>query len=340
ALAFLAASVWGAVWARRPARAGAVVLGLGVGLGLGVRLSWAPVYLAVLALAPPGARLRATGMAAAATLAWLAPLVKIVGAGRLYALTAAHFTGHAGRWGGTVVTEPGVVRLRWLARDVLADGFGVGFDALGLAVGLALVVALAVAVMAWQRAAWRGWRSAVLVVAPYLLWIGLGQNLRDQPRHALPVVVALAAGIALSVTRSRRTLGVVGALAVLVAMRASLDAHARRTIPPPGVQLVELARVQPAGGPIDVFGVSSVRFFETTELSGRAFTAGSLGDVQMRLTHVAALPSRVWVTGEVEGLPGSPWPLEKQATLCRPARIDRRAPCLDVYSWRLPYLPR
>jgi hypothetical protein len=175
---------------------------------------------------------------------------------------------------------------------------------------------------------------------PYLVWITAGQNLRDQPRHALPVVMALAAGIALSAAQSRRTLGVVGALAVLVATRTSLDARARRTIPPPGVQLVELVRAQPAADPVDVFGVSSVRFFETTELSGRAFTAGSLGDVQMRLSRLAALPSRVWVTGEVEGRPGSPWPLEHQATLCRPPRIDRRAPCLDVYSWKVPYLPR
>jgi hypothetical protein len=340
ALACLAACAWGVVRARRPGWAGAIVLGVGVGLGLGVRLSWAPVYLAALVLAPVGARLRAGVVAAASAVAWLAPLVTIVGAGRLYALTAAHLSGHAGRWGGTVVTEPGPVRLRWLARDVLADGLGVGVDALGIAVGLAVVVALAIAVVEWRRARWRGWRSAALVVIPYLAWIALGQNLRDQPRHALPVVVALAAGLALSAAQSRRALWAVGALGVLIATRTSLDAHARRTIPPPGVQLVALARAQPSADRLDVFGVSSVRFFETTELSDRAFTAGSLGDVQMRLTRLAALPSRVWVTDEVEGLRGSPWPLEHEATLCRPPRIDRRAPCLDVYAWKLPYLPR
>jgi hypothetical protein len=134
----------------------------------------------------------------------------------------------------------------------------------------------------------------------------------------------------------------VGVLAVLVATRTALDAHARRTVAPPGVQLVELARAQPSPDRLDVFGVSSVRFFETTfettELAPHAFAAGSLGDVEIRLTRLEALPSRVWVTSEVAGLRESPWPLVHLATLCRPARIDRRAPCLDVYSWTLPYL--
>jgi hypothetical protein len=40
----------------------------------------------------------------------------------------------------------------------------------------------------------------------------------------------------------------------------------------------------------------------------------------------------------VQGRADSPWPLERIATLCRPARIDRRAPCLDVYEWKLPQL--
>jgi len=62
--------------------------------------------------------------------------------------------------------------------------------------------------------------------------------------------------------------------------------------------------------------------------------------VQVRLTRLDALPSRVWVTSEVTGLAASPWPVERLATLCRPPRIDRRAPCLDVYEWKVPYLTR
>jgi hypothetical protein len=195
------------------------------------------------------------------------------------------------------------------------------------------------ALLAWRRAGWRGWAFAVAVVAPYLLWIALGQNLRDQPRHALPLVALLAAALALPASRSRSALAVVGALALVVSLRTALDAQARRTIPPPGQQLVELARAQVAPARLAVFGVSSVRFFELTELADRAFAAGSLGDVQVRLARLDTLPARVWVTGELEGLTGSAWPLEHVATLCRPPRLDRRLPCLEVYAWKLPFLP-
>ncbi|HEY3815599.1 MAG TPA: glycosyltransferase family 39 protein [Polyangiaceae bacterium] len=338
ALACAAACAWGLVSAKRTRWAGAIVLGLGAGLGLGVRLSWAPLFVACLVLAPAGTRARAWAATVASSAAWLAPLVAIVGASRLYALSAAHFSGHAERWGGTALTEPGMVRLEWLARDLFVDGLGAGTDALGLAIGVALILALAVALVAWRRLQWRGWRPALIVVAPYLLWISLGQNLRDQPRHALPLVALLSAALALPAATSRRAFGVVGVLAVLVATRAAFDAHARRTVPPPGVQLLDLARAQASPERLGVFGTSSVRFFETSELAHQAYTAGSLGDVQVRLTRLAALPSRVWVTSEVEGREGMP-SLEHVATLCRPPRIDRRAPCIDVYSWKLPYLP-
>jgi len=319
---------------------GALALGLGAGLGLGVRLSWAPIYLAALALAPRGTRARAWLTASLACASWAAPFVALVGPSKLWALYAAHFAGHASRWGGTVATEPGGVRLVWLARDVLVDGLGAGADALGLAIAALATVAATQTVVVWRDARWKGWPAALVLVVPYMAWIGLGQNLREQPRHALPIAVAIAASLALPAIRSRRAMAVVGALALLVSLRTALDAHARRTVPPAGQQLVQLARAQPSPERLAVFGVSSVRFFETSELASRAFAAGTLGDVQVRLTHLDVLPERVWVTDEVDGRAASPWPLIPVATLCRPPRIDRREPCLEVFEWRLPYLQR
>lgn len=336
ALACAAACVYGLA---SPGRAGALALGLGAGLGLGVRLSWAPVYLAALVLTPRAGRARAWTAAAIASAAWAVPFVAVVGPSRLVALYEAHLAGHASRWGGTIMTEPGSVRFVWLARDVLVDGLGVGADPLGLAIAMVACVAAAQALVAWRAAAWKGWPAVLGLVLPYLVWIGLGQNLRDQPRHALPVVAALAGGLALAAGRSRRARMVTGALALLVATRTAFDAQARRTVPPPGQQLVELARAQPSPERMDVFGVSSVRFFETTELAAHAFQAGALGDVETHLQRVGALPTRVWVTNELEPRDGSPWLLVPVATLCRPVRIDRRAPCLDVLEWKVPYLP-
>jgi hypothetical protein len=321
----------------------ALLLGIGAGLGLGIRLSWAPLFVALLAVAQGRVRWRASAIAATVCVGWVVPLVAVVGAGRLAALYATHFAGHSARWGGTALTEPGLVRFSWLARDVLADGFGTGTDILGLAVGALLALASVIALAEWRRAGWRGLGLGIAVMAPYTLWVLLGQNLRDQSRHVLPLVAALACGLAVGAMRSAPGRAALVALGVLAAVRTGEDASARRSIPPPGQQLVELARAQPPAERPAVFGVASVRFFETTEMSSRAFVANSLGDVEMALTRIDRLPRRVWVTSEVAGLPpgaGNPWAASHVATLCRPPRLDRRSPCIDVVDWRPPYLPR
>jgi hypothetical protein len=343
ALACAAACAWGLA-ATGEGRRGSLVLGLGVGLGLGARLSWAPLYGAALLLAPRGARARAWGTSAVAGAAWAAPLLVVVGPAKLYAVTAAHFAGHAERWGGTIVTQPGPSRLTWLARDVLVDGLGMGLDPIGLAIGAVALVAAAQAVLAWRSTGWAGLPQCALVVLPYLAWIALGQNVREQPRHALPIVALLVAGLAWRVVRGRPFASAspfltVAALALLFSVRTGLDAYARRTVPPPGEQLVELARRVPQPDRLAVFGTASVRFFEGTELAARAYAAGSLGDVQVRLGQMDRLPNRVWLTSEVQTKDQTRWPLDPVATLCRPPRLDRRLPCIDVIAWKPPYLP-
>jgi hypothetical protein len=318
----------------------ALALGLGAGLGLGVRLSWAPLFVAALALAPAGNRLRTWGVALAACAAWGVPFVALVGGPRLVELAGAQLVGHLTRWGGTTMTQPGAVRLGWLARDVFVDGFGVGSDTLGAVIGILVAAGCVVALRAWGTSGWPGGRAALAVVVPYFAWIALGQNLREQPRHALPLVVMLAAALALRSARSPRALGVVCALVLLVSMRTAHDALARRSIPPAAQQLVDLVGATPPGDRPLVFGVSSVRFFEPSDVAGAALPAASLGDAQVQLSRLDRLPMRVWVTSEVESFGDPHWPLERVATLCRPPRLDRRAPCLAVDEWKVPYLPR
>ncbi len=169
--------------------------------------------------------------------------------------------------------------------------------------------------------------------------MSLGQNLRDQPRHVLPLAAMLAAGLGLSARGSRRAFALVAALALAVSLRTAMDASARRAIPPAGQQLVDLVRAQAAPDRVDVFGVTSLRFFEGTELAAQALPASTLGEVQVALTRVDRLPARVWLTGEVDASGPSRGARVHVATLCRPARLDRRAPCLEVSEWKLPYLP-
>ncbi len=341
ALACLAACAWGLAAGTgreaRPAR-GSVVLGLGVGLGLGIRLSWAPAFASALALCPRAGRGRAWAVAAAACAAWLVPFVLVVGPARLVASYATQLAGHAGRWGGTVLTEPGVARLGWLARDLLRDGLGIEADALGVTIGALLGATAAVGAWEWIGRGAPGRRAALVLAAPYAAWIAVGQNLRDQPRHVLPLVLLAAAAAGALAARSRSGAALAAALAMAMAARAGSDARARRRFPPAGQQLVELARAQPQADRLAIFGAASVRFFEPTELAGIARAARSLGDVGLDLTRYDELPHAVWVTSELEGLASSRWPLTRVATLCRPARLDRRLPCLDVFAWRAPFL--
>jgi hypothetical protein len=326
-----------AAWAL--AREHALWLGLAVGLGLGVRASWAPFYLALLVLGRQD-RLRALGAAAAAVAAWAVPFVLVVGPTRVVPLLTTHLAGHATRWGGTAITDPGLGRLADLGRDVFFDGLGAGTDPLGIAVGGAVVAVAFVGLTEWRLAGWAGAKTAAIALGPYLVWILLGQNLRQQPRHALPIVAAVAGALALatmSVDRGRR-LGV--ALFTVVSIRTFADGHERRTVPPPGVQLVQAVRELPEPSRVAVFGGPSVRFFETTNLAGDAQAAGSMGDVRLALGRMSTLPLRVLVTAELAGYDAPPYPATPFKRLCRPERLDRRAPCLDVVELKVPFLPK
>lgn len=332
AFACAAAALFGL--ARRDTRGG-VVAGLMVGLGIGVRVSWAPLLLPMLLFVPRGARLRAVAALAGALFSWAVPLVGLIGARHLVDLLRTHLAGHASRWGGTALTEP--ARVRYLLRDLFVDGLGAGPDGLGFAVAALTLVAIALALRAWRRAQWRAIGPAAIVLGPYLAWIAVGQNLRQEPRHALPLVISLAAGLALAAVFDRSTRVPVAALFALAAVRTALDAHDRRTIAPPGAQLVALVGSLPDAEAAMVFGGRSARFFERTPLATRAMTVGSMGDVTVALGRVDRLPARVFVTSELEDRDASPYVLQPFATLSRPARIDRRAPTLEVFEARGPF---
>ncbi len=150
-------------------------IGAAIGLGLGVRLSWAPLFVPLFALAPPGTRVRTLLVAIGATLSWCIPFIAIVGPSHLLALMRTHATGHFMVWGGSAIREPGAtLRAAWLARDLFVDGLGVDADILGLG-----IAALGTGLGWLGFSAWRanGYPHARwLAFVPYAAWIGLGQN--------------------------------------------------------------------------------------------------------------------------------------------------------------------
>lgn len=331
ALALACAAVWSLARLRRGEPHGWWTLGVAVGLGLGVRLSWAPLFFGALWLAR-GHRVRTAAVALVAVVAWAAPLGAVVGPAHLVELTKKHAVGHFISWGGGAWTRPGAVRLWWLARDLVVDGVGADRDLLGAPLGVALAVAVACGLLAWRSSRWGGWRDVVVLLGPYAAWILVGQNLAEQPRHALPLVVALAVSLARAslVDAPRRAVGAV--LAALVMVRTGADAVSRKVHPPPAVSLLAYVRAQPDAARLAVFGGPSMRTFEGTELESRAATVSSLGEARLVLVRRSGMPSRTLVTDEI----ASPTRdgVTPLASWCRPERLDRRAPCLTVYEWK------
>jgi hypothetical protein len=305
-----------------------ITIGIAAGLGMGVRLSWAPLFLPMVVLSPH--RKKSALAAASAVVAWAVPLAAIVGPSRLVALYRIHAEGHATTWGGTAITDPGIARIAFLARDVFVDGLGAGGDVLGIAIAIAAAALAFFGLRASRSAGFPRAREALLVLGPYIVWIAFGQNLRQQPRHALPIVVALAAALALAASVSKHARIAGGALALLVVARTATDAYARRTIPPAGAQLVDYVRRSPDMRGTAVFGGPSIRFFEGTELAKQTGVLATFDELRLGLSRLDDYPRRVLVTSEVEGAADAHLPLV--ITLCRPPRIDRRAPCLDVFD--------
>jgi len=333
ALAFASLAVWGL--ARQDAR-GAWMAGAFLGLGLGVRASWAPLLLPMVVLARPQFRWRAVGAALVAVLVWAIPFASMVGP-RLPTLLKTQLLGHALRWGGTAITEP--ARVHYLARDLFVDGFGAGTDGLGLAIYAAGATTAALALLVWHGQSWRGWKAATIVLVPYLVWIAIGQNLRQQPRHALPIVVALSAALAVAGVLDRRTRASVVILFALAGLRSATDAYQRRRIPPTGMQLLTLVRGLPDPSQVMVFGGPSARFFENTELAPQAKSVASLGDALLALGQLDRLPARVFLTSEVERVDEPGYRFDAIAVLSRPPRIDRRLPTLAVAEMHASFLP-
>jgi hypothetical protein len=130
----------------------------------------------------------------------------------------------------------------------------------------------------------------------------------------------------------RRARVATAVLFALLAVRTGQDASARRRDPPAAVALAAYVTALPDAEEVAVFGGPSARFFDLTAFPSSAHTVESMGDVEMTLTRLGRPPSRVFVTSEVSDLDLSPIPLTRVATFCRPPRIDRKHPCLDLYE--------
>jgi len=297
--------------------------GVAIALMLGTRASYWPIAVSFAIVAWPWRR-RALAGAAVALCAWAAPFVALVGPRRLLALGRTHLVGHFTIWGGSIAARPRLgERAYFFARDLGYDGIAPN------ALLLPIVCVLTMACLA--RPSRAAWRTAAIVAAPYALWAFFAQNVVEQPRHLLPLVVAALVAMALALAR-RPLLGAAAVVAVAAA-GAPLAVARARTLPAAAQAAAYVARAWPAGDVVLVGG-RSIRFFDKLPIVRRERTW--LADVYVELERLDVLPPHVLVTSEVEGPPSHRAYLTDGPTFCRDARLDRMQPCLTLREYHLP----
>ena len=89
--------------------------------------------------------------------------------------------------------------------------------------------------------------------------------------------------------------------------------------------------------PIETVLVSQQGAFGRARLEAKDAGVPALGYVVDYAALAAALRSQLEKIREKNRIVVTN---EAIAALCRPPRIDRRMPCLEVYAWRLPFLPK
>lgn len=321
--------------ARSPALAGSLLA-----LSLGARPGYAVLVASLALLLAVGKTRRelARGAAAFAAVAaawgaWL--LVAAGGFARYAALTRAQAAGHFNDWGGSAWTQPDHARrLVALARS-LAACFALDaspWGALRAALWMGLIAAGAGALDQRDRI-----RLAVAAL-PYGVVAYLTQNVAAEPRHLLPVALAL---IALAVAGAARLVARGGMFVPLASLAVALalgapSAHAlwvQRTREPPGVAAGRYVLRQHADGAALLFGGRSARLAEWA--GQRSLPRGLMGEVDVTLERLDRLPRNVYVTSEVQMRERARGAFGPGVAFCRDVRVDRAGACVTVFAYRV-----
>jgi hypothetical protein len=307
-------------------RAFAALAGVALALALGTRASYWPLAasFAVVAARRPHRRAAAAG-ALAGLVAWIVPFVAVVHPAALVALARTHLTGHFTTWGGTIATEPRFgLRLFAFARGLVYDG---------LVANRWLLLAAAPLVLLCARALPRSRTAWLVVAAPYALWVLFAQNVVEQPRHLLPLVVL--ACVMLGVALARRPPVAVAVVALALAASVPL-AWMRAHTPPAAAQAAAwIKATYPQKNSVAVFGGKSIRFFEelAPEIQTRTRTWAS--EVDVELERLDVLPPALYITSEVDVDARRARRVGDGPTFCRDVRLDRAQPCLTLRRYRL-----
>ncbi len=308
--------------------------GVLVGLMLGVRASYFPLALswgALVILFRRDQLALALGGAVLGIVGWLVPFLWIVGGlNTLLELGRVHVRGHFSTWGGAVTTRPALgLRLFSFARDLLFDGLAPRLWAvLALAAGSLTALFKPGLPSAPSRSA----RIVTLVlVLPYGLWALFGQNVIDQPRHLLPLVLLLMIGMGLLLSRVK-WLGLAAVAVTLVASFPIARAHAQTKSA--AAQAADYVVANYPNKDVAVFGGRAVRtFHQLTAVP--AYERTWLSEVDVTLERLDVLPDHVLITSEVETDRRRLKKVQSRAKFCREAALDRAQPCLEISEYSI-----
>jgi hypothetical protein len=300
--------------------------GVGIALALGTRASYWPLAVSFAVVSARHRQRRAVAAGAVVGLiAWLVPLVAIVHPAALVALARTHLAGHFSTWGGTIATEPRLgLRLFAFARAVAYDGVVANRWLLVVAAALVLWCART---LPRSRTAW------LVVAAPYAAWVLLAQNIVEQPRHALPLVIF--ACVMLGVAVAQRPLAAVALPALALCASAPLGWTRVHTPPAAAQAAAWVAANFPQPNAVAVFGGKSIRFFDELAPSVVTRTRTWASEVDVELERLDVLPPALLLTSEVEVDPTRARRVADGPTFCRDPRLDRAQPCLTLRRYRL-----
>jgi hypothetical protein len=276
----------------------------------GVRASALPFVLPSVFVALWSARRRWLIIAAGilATAAYLVPFLMLVDVGVLFGRTAAHAHGHFSDYGGSVFSsfDP-VARFNGVLRAFWAHGLaGVWANrpASTLLTTAALIVLLPF-VRANRLSANESGRVLARAVGVYFLWIAIGQNIVEQPRHILPLVpvvisvVAYAAKAAfarIEVRFLRRSILVLGACAAL--WESSRLGFLQGRYPAHIVRISRYVSNEPDHATLTV---ATCRFYRWIGWRAPGVRVVSVGNLDEARALLKSAPGRVLVTSEVPG---------------------------------------
>ena len=272
-------ALWGTfalVLAERPFAAGLLFAAL-----LGIRVDLAPCAVGLVAVAP-GARSRLVRGLVCGIAVWLPLALVAYPPGSLPALVEFGI-GHFTIWGSSALAGAGDTGAALWNLHALGPG----------------VAALGLGLVGLRRAPREARRALALALAPYLVWLSVGQNLANA-RHLLPLVPACALlaghGLASLATTAQRTAGALAlALLALPAFHPLLE-------PPLDGRAAVLRAVRECGDCLAVYAGPEERLFEHYAPAGfPAYRRASIASIRRDLQAWQIGRAQVLVTSGVSG---------------------------------------